>query len=470
MTVSYSQMEEVCCNQCGRRFDEEIWLIVDTKERQDLVEKIKEGVLHVTYCPHCGKELSMDIPLLIYNHRKRLRIIFSPQNNTSEIENQEILDSLLELLSENLEGKFKSEWIEEVETLPKIILPHLLPDKKNKAAGTSNEVKGNKNLLTETEARLFEMFLGAETLEEKFYILDTHPEFISDRTIKTFEQFIEFSLKEEDHNSVEILKKDLELFRRCKSVGIGQAFDEAIDDRSSSHEDIRSPHELKENEDENQIAESEMLLLERFPEAETVEEKHQFLKRHPDFLSDKIIKRFEEYVEFSIKEGDHFAVDMFGKDLILLKKCQSLGIDQAFEDLNDPYALYEEAQQLADQYLETPNNVSLLSRQMEIYSHLFNLYAQDDLPASLNPATILANFGINATERYGYTERVEDLNGAITALEVAIEFTKDTDPSYGDLLKRLGHAYGLRYNHLKNQEDLGLSKEYYKRAKKILHL
>jgi len=35
MLVSYSQIEEVNCNHCGREFDEEIWLIVDTKERTD---------------------------------------------------------------------------------------------------------------------------------------------------------------------------------------------------------------------------------------------------------------------------------------------------------------------------------------------------------------------------------------------------------------------------------------------------
>jgi len=217
----------------------------------------------------------MDIPLLIYNHQKQLRIIFSPQKNTSEAENQGILDSLLRVLSENLDGKFKNEWVEDVAIFPKIVLPTLLPEPKKTAP-------------------------KAKTADE--------------------------------------------------------------------------------NDDHTSTTESEMLLLERFPEIETLEEKYKFLKDHPDFFSDKNIKIFEEFVELSIKESNQYNADEFGKDLLLLKKCQSLGVDQAFEDLNDPYALFEEAQHLADQYLETPNNISLLSRQMEIYSHLFNLYAENDLP------------------------------------------------------------------------------------------
>jgi hypothetical protein len=49
-----SQSAELTCPGCGKTFTAEIWLIVDTAERPDLLERTRTGSLHHLPCPHCA--------------------------------------------------------------------------------------------------------------------------------------------------------------------------------------------------------------------------------------------------------------------------------------------------------------------------------------------------------------------------------------------------------------------------------
>lgn len=229
MDVSHSQTINLYCLICSNFFEEEIWLIVDVNECPDLVEKIREENIHVTYCPDCGNKMKMDLPLLIYNHKKILRIIFSPQENLSDIKNQEILYSFLKALSENLKEKFNNEWIDKVPMIPKSILPSLFPrswktDKKSKTAHEED----NDFRITESEMLLLERLPEVKTMEGKYYFLRTHPYFTSEKTIKFLEEFVELSSIEGNQNNTESFRQDLELLKKCQSMGIDQAFQNLI--------------------------------------------------------------------------------------------------------------------------------------------------------------------------------------------------------------------------------------------------
>lgn len=60
--VSYAQTHPLACPACGRGFDFALWLLVDTAERPDLVERIRAGTLHDIVCPHCGAEVGQAWP------------------------------------------------------------------------------------------------------------------------------------------------------------------------------------------------------------------------------------------------------------------------------------------------------------------------------------------------------------------------------------------------------------------------
>ncbi|HHS98278.1 MAG TPA: hypothetical protein ENK08_10380, partial [Chloroflexi bacterium] len=66
MDPSYAQKATPTCPQCGRTFEAEVWLIVDTAARPDLAERLKEGTLHRFPCPHCGHEVEVDVPVLVF--------------------------------------------------------------------------------------------------------------------------------------------------------------------------------------------------------------------------------------------------------------------------------------------------------------------------------------------------------------------------------------------------------------------
>ena len=66
MPHSFFQTASLTCPQCGRAFSAEVWLIVDTVERPDLLARIRDGTLHTFPCPGCGHEEQVDAPLLLY--------------------------------------------------------------------------------------------------------------------------------------------------------------------------------------------------------------------------------------------------------------------------------------------------------------------------------------------------------------------------------------------------------------------
>ncbi|WP_374710806.1 CpXC domain-containing protein [Chloroflexus sp.] len=66
MSHSLAQHVSLSCPQCNHHFDAEVWLIVETAERPDLLAKIKDGSLHQIVCPHCGAVSQVDAPLLVF--------------------------------------------------------------------------------------------------------------------------------------------------------------------------------------------------------------------------------------------------------------------------------------------------------------------------------------------------------------------------------------------------------------------
>ncbi len=64
--VSLPQYPDTTCVRCRSLYTPELYVIVDVRERPDLVQRIKDGVIHCAICPHCGVVMDFGMPLLVY--------------------------------------------------------------------------------------------------------------------------------------------------------------------------------------------------------------------------------------------------------------------------------------------------------------------------------------------------------------------------------------------------------------------
>ncbi len=139
---SYAQTNDFQCPVCGQPFRAEIWLIVDAGERPDLVDRARAGDLHAVACPACGPLGTVDAPLLLYfpdydPATGQPPLIFSPPQQSSTEQDQELAGSLLGELARRLGNAWQDEWLAQVLTAPRALLPAALsedPDAALRAA------------------------------------------------------------------------------------------------------------------------------------------------------------------------------------------------------------------------------------------------------------------------------------------------------------------------------------------------
>ena len=112
MEISFSHSETLTCRQCSRKFDGAIWLIVDTTERPDLLERLRKGTLHDLVCPNCKVVTQVDAPLLLYRPNETLPLIFSPAQKTTAEQSYEQETILLGVLCKRLGNSWKDDWLE----------------------------------------------------------------------------------------------------------------------------------------------------------------------------------------------------------------------------------------------------------------------------------------------------------------------------------------------------------------------
>jgi len=99
MLRSYAETTTLNCPDCGQPFGAEIWLTVDTAERADLVERIREGTIHAVACPHCGHQGAVDAPLLVHEAEHK-RLLFAPPQSSTQEQDRQVAGRLAGRLAE----------------------------------------------------------------------------------------------------------------------------------------------------------------------------------------------------------------------------------------------------------------------------------------------------------------------------------------------------------------------------------
>lgn len=262
MTISHAQSTPLTCPQCAQSFSAEIWLIVDTAERPDLADRCRDGSIHTLTCSHCGHQGQVDAPLLVYQPPAgsepaggSSRLLFVPPSQTSEQEDQALARALLALLREHLGSAWDDALLGQFQPVPRPLLAGFMSEDaaereaarqemdhaaqaamdqlrsrdpaayhRLKREQAAQQAMQNTPLLRELQA-----FIQARTWAATRRVLADHPELLSDEADDVLSQLIASARESEEGGDTErILTEHRDLLRRCREVGVEQAFAEKV--------------------------------------------------------------------------------------------------------------------------------------------------------------------------------------------------------------------------------------------------
>ncbi len=421
MTHSFAQQVSLSCPRCGRNFDAELWLIIDTAERPDLLERIRNGTLHDVTCPHCGHSGQVDAPLLIL-------------------------------------------------TPPPAPSPLLTESQERGGGGAAGAGGGVRPLLP-----LLQSFINARTWAESRRIVEQHPELLGDDADALLGGLLDTARGQGDEDAARVLEEHRALLRRCREAGIPRAFAEKMlspEALAAAEAAGLTPEQALEivhlvAEMPSELLEALAELAASGAEIRSPEDLERLLSEHPDLR-----QKLEEAARRAAGgEGpsipSQFRADLRRAQEGLARYEQTGSVDglnaavAAWERiLNHPaFAAADPRFQLAAMndaggaFLRrywARGQLSDLNRALVLWQQAVSRTPPDspDLPAILN------NLGTGLRDRYARTGRLEDLEEAIRVYQQAVSRTPPDSPDLPSRLNNLGNGLRARYARTGRSEDL----------------
>ena len=217
--VSLAQTTPVQCANCTRRFDAELYVIVESAERPDLIQRIRDDILHCSQCPHCGTVLEFGLPLLIHRPNQSVPVMYSPPPGMSESMRREAWGMLMDALRDRLGPRWDDRLARGVYFADRSDLhdlidcnPDLLPGGRDPAL-----------------RHAMDAFMGAETWEETQAVVEQQPVLLGPEADIVLRHGTERSRAANDPDLEATGTEHLQLLRRCRTDGVGPAFAEKLD-------------------------------------------------------------------------------------------------------------------------------------------------------------------------------------------------------------------------------------------------
>ncbi len=451
--ISFSQTISSTCPQCRTTFEAEIWLIVDTSARPDLLDRIRRGTLHDLACPNCKQTPGqVDAPLLLYRPGEIPPLLYSPAQQITAQEDLEDAHDLVNTLRINLGDAWQETWLEHgLMGIPRPHLAAVLNDLSKTTKGATipdlpSEFQDGLQRAFEAQ-RHYQLTSDRAALEETIAALEgilNHPAFP-----QTSELF-----------RLSILNDAGSFFlRRYWAIGDLNDLDQSLRllNDAVEHTPIDSP-DLPVR-----LSNLGNALRDRYASTGKLEDLEQALEVHRRALQHTLVNSSTLPSRLSnLGLGLHTHYERTGR----------------LEDLEQAIATFEEAVQRAP--VDSPDLPAFLTNlglglraryahkdQLEDLEQAIAAFQMAvERTASKAPAlpSRLTNLGGGLYDYYEHTEKLEDLEQAIGAFQAAVEHTSTNSPELPGILSNLGGALHRRYMHSGKLVDLGQAIEIFQEA------
>ena len=452
MEISFSRFQSKICPHCNATFEAEIWLIVDTIARPDLLEQIYSGTLHNLICANCNQFVAqVDAPLLLYRTSETPLLLFSQAQQSMDQEDLEDVRDLVNILRRNSGDDWQEAWLEQGLTgisrpyLVTFLKNHLKPVKPAKSDALSDvpaEFQDDLQRVTETQ-QYYELTGNQSALESTIIALEgilNHPAFLT--TSKQFQTIVlndtgasfmkcywATGNRNDLDKSISLLKEAIErtpidspdLPIRLSNLG------------NALREHYRSTGIL---EDLEQAIEAHQHALQGMPTNSAylpaiLNNLGSALREH--YESTGILEDLEQAIEVHQRALQYISVDQSGlfDQPGLLSRFNNLGLAMR--------ARYERTGQLED---------------LEQAIEAFQKAVQHSPTGSPDRPAFLTNLGLGLRARYGPKMQLEDLEQAIEAFQEAVQLTPTMAPTLPSRLTNLGGGLCDHYEHSLAPEDL----------------
>ena len=532
---SLSEPLDLTCARCGRALAFEAWLIVDAGERPDLLARARAGDLHTVTCPVCGPQGAIDAPLLLYlpDHNPATGqppLLFSPAQQTSAEQDQQMAAGLLRELAGRLGDAWQDDWLAQVASVRRELLPVALSDDPAAAmraaiAREAEQATGRQGAGETEDADLPPAVAAA--------LMEIAATLAAEGVRVASPDDLERALAARPD-----LAARLEMAMRAAMMEFDD--DDADDDLPGSSEASGKV------DNDSDSAKTLPDLLNRFIAADSWDASQRIVEAHPELLDEATDWLLGQLVAAAKVENDADSVRTFEIHRALLRRCRAAGIARAFAEQMLPPEGLAEAERLgltpeaflaqlraAQQMPPTLREVlaALAAEGVEIHSQEEleqALASRPDLRAKLEAAvaagdgpsvppefaddlrraqdgeqrylrsgdlaaldaaaaawtrildapgfaTVDARFRLAALNdaggvflrRYWAHGRVEDLNRALAGWEQAVKLTPPDSPDRPSLLNNLGTGLSSRYARTGRLEDLEAAIGVYEQAVKL---
>lgn len=185
MSISNSETVTLPCQKCGEPVEAEVWVIVDTSERPELLARLRAGTLQDVVCPACGHTAAINAPVLIFRPDAEPPLLFSPASGGTPQQDEEQAMALVSIFREDMGEAWRDEWLARGLTgVAREALPAVLADDPTTVAGlAAAHAAGGDEVDPELRQTLEDIILSLaadglriQTAEDLQRALETRPE------------------------------------------------------------------------------------------------------------------------------------------------------------------------------------------------------------------------------------------------------------------------------------------------------
>jgi CHAT domain-containing protein/tetratricopeptide (TPR) repeat protein len=495
--MSFSQSKETIlkCKRCQREFPYEVWTIVDSGERPDLLEKIREGSIHAVLCPYCGLEAMLDAPLLIFQPERAPYLIYVSVTQATPEQNQEIARQLMRELQAATKDKWRDDWIRYgVPVLP----PYLVATALEEGLDAALEVI-RQTQIQETGSDIpVEMQVHVQIAQQAMLeYADTGEIDALDRAISAWETISRSSAPRIADSSFQLTAMDIAgglLLERYWAEGHIEDLEQALK-RTQQAVGLTPPSSPDEAGRLKRLSTVLASRYKHFNDLDNLEQALRAARQAVDLTSDEhfakaeafnnlgkiLFSRYERFTDTDdLEQAIHahrravdltpsrsperakFLFDLGGVFATRYRQSyDSDDLEQAIQALQQAVDLSPEKSSsrggrlnslgttLSDRY-KRYGNPEDLRQAIQTFREAVALTP----PKSPNKAGRLSNLGLRLFDRYKRYGDLADLEKSLQAVQQAIELTPPGSPKKAGLLNGMSAIMETRYERFGDVEDL----------------